>query len=139
VAAFALTACGRDEPAPEFGEAPAAAAPAPDPAAAVDVSFVGQTAGAMLGLQSRTASDVPVTAPPGPPADPAVQAICDRTAIFQVTAVGMADDPTAADLAELDQSMNQLFQDGSLLYGAITADDAARLTRCLDLAVDAVP
>jgi hypothetical protein len=102
-------------------------------------ALMGQAAGELLQVTTRTAGDTIVEAPPGPPDDPAVQAICDRTAIYQITAGGVPGDASPSDLAQLDRSMTQLLQDGSLLYGAIGPADEARLTRCLDLAVDAAP
>jgi hypothetical protein len=126
-------ACGGDEPA---------AAPS-DTVAAASADAVGEATADLMPpptVPLSSADEPPAitgtTAPPG--TDPAVQAICDRTAIFLVTANGVAS-PSRSDVRMLDDSVDQLLEDGSLIYSELDQQqDIQWLTGCLDQAVRAI-
>jgi hypothetical protein len=147
-AVLLLAACGED--APEFGATPQDTAP---PATTEEPSSyeVGETAAGLIGttappttaaVATTESSTTPVpptsTAVPTPP-DPAVQAICDRVSIFLVTASGLGPSPSSADAQMLHDSVSQLLDDGALLYSVLTPEDQARMTDCLNQAVQAAP
>jgi hypothetical protein len=137
-----LSACGQD--APEFGAGPDTTAPA-EAGSGLDV---GENAAGLVGTMAPSTTVPPTsttvapststTAVPGPP-DPAVQAICDRVSIFLVTASGLGPNPSPADAQMLHDSVSQLLDDGALLYSVLNATDQARMTDCLDQAVQAAP
>jgi hypothetical protein len=147
-AALLLAACGED--APEFGTAPedTAAPPTTDARSSYEV---GETAAGLIGTTvPPTTAPVATTAPATsavPPTstaapttpDPAVQAICDRVSIFLVTASGLGLSPSSTEAQMLHDSVSQLLGDGALLYSVLSPEDQARMTDCLDQAVQAAP